>query len=348
MSKDRLTMTEIRGTPRACGRAYGEAFETPILGFCKMELQPDARKIRYAKKCWPHVLKHAPASAEMIRGIAEGARLSLDHAILLTLHEEIFHAPHCTAFIATGDATREGKTIVAQNWDWNPQLYPWAGLLRLRTKGAPRAALYHYPGLWACAGVNDRGLSLMWTGGGYLPKVAPIVGVPTYVLIAEIMRRATVEEAVAYLTALPIAGCFLFFLGDASGAAAVVEGAAGKMSVDRSGSLMVRANHYACREIVACSRQHKNLKTKNATTAYRSSRMDKLTSNHRGRITPKVARAILTDRGGSWPWLHQFPRADQADLGGITVDSLFAVCEERVLWTCRGGRIPGPWQSLSA
>lgn len=347
MPRDRLAVTEIRGTPRSAGRAYGEAFETLILGFCKMELRPDARKIAYAKKCWPHVQRHAPASAEMIRGIAEGAHLSLEHALLVTLHEEIYHEPHCTAFIAAGDATRDGKTIVAQNWDWNPQLYPWAGLLRLRVEGAPRAALYHYPGLWACAGVNEHGLSLMWTGGGYLPKVPPIVGVPTYVLIAEIMRRRSVEEATAYLAKVPIAGCFLFFLGDATGATAIVEGAAGRQVVDRAGPLMFRANHYTCPAIIACSNQQANLKGKNVTTGFRYDRMGQLTRKHRGWFSPALARKILTDRGPRHPWLHQFPKGTEPELGGITVDSLFAVCEDRVLWTARGGRVPGPWQSLT-
>jgi hypothetical protein len=31
----------------------------------------------------------------------------------------------------------------------------------------------------------------------------------------------------------------------------------------------------------------------------------------------------------------------------MTLDSLIAVCQERVLSTCRGGRKPGPWQHLT-
>lgn len=91
---------------------------------------------------------------------------------------EIVHQPHCTALAAAGTATH-GTTIIAQNWDWAPQLYPWAGLLRLALRGSPRVVTYHYPGLWACAGINEHGLALMWTGGGYFPLVPPVVGLPT-------------------------------------------------------------------------------------------------------------------------------------------------------------------------
>jgi hypothetical protein len=328
------------------------------MGFCRQEVVPDPKRLAYARRCWPHVRRTSPTAAEFLRGEAQGARLDLDTVVLLSLHEEIVHQPHCTAFIATGKATRGGKTIVAQNWDWRPNLYPWAGLLRLELSGMPRAALYHYPGLWACAGVNDAGLSLMWTGGGYLPKVPPIVGVPTYVLIAEIMTRRSVDDAIAYLESLTPAGCFLFFLGDASGAAAIVEGAAGRIVFDRSAELMHRANHYTCPEIVRCSNQQRLAATKREkkkrpslqrhTTVERYARMGAVTQRHCGQLTATTAKSILTERHGPWPWLHQFPASrDKITMNGMTIDSLFAVCEDRTLHTCRGGREPGPWQSVT-
>lgn len=343
-----LKITDIHGTARACGEAYGEAFEPLIMGFCKQEIAPDVQKVRYARACWKHIQKHAPVSAEFLQGEARGAHLALDHAVLLSLHEEIYHEPHCTAFVSSRHASRAGKTIAAMNWDWGTNLYPWPGLLRLSIKGSPRAALYHYPGLWACAGVNDAGLALTWTGGGYLPKVAPVVGVPTYVLIAEVMRRRSVDEALAYLKPIKIAGCFLFFLADATGAVAIVEGAAGKMVVDRSDAVMLRGNHYTCPAIVKCSKQSKKIDRKTTTTMQRYGRMTQLVEKYRGAIDAATAKKMLTDRGSPWPWVHQFPaERDAVKIAGMTIDSLFAVCEDRTLWTCRGGRVPGPWQSLT-
>ncbi len=301
---DTLAVTTIKGTALKAGQAYGEAFATLIMGFCKQELRPDTERLAYARACWKHTLKYAPQSAQFIKGMAQGANLSLDHAHLVTLHEEVYHQPHCTAFAATGSATRASKTIVAQNWDWAPNLYPWAGLLKLSVSDSPRTATYHYPGLWASAGINEHGLSLMWTGGGYLPKVAPLIGVPTYVLIAEVLRRATVDEAIAYLASVPIAGCFLFHLGDAQGNIAVVEGAAGKQTIDRSGDILFRANHYTCRDIMLCANQSDPLPTTNATTVFRYRRMKALMDQHAGKITPSITKSILTDRHGPWPWIH--------------------------------------------
>ena len=345
MNNNRLEITHIAGTPRACGQAYGERFEPLIMGFLRSQMAPDKKRLAFARRCWPYVENSAPNAAALLRGMAEASHLSLEHLLLLTLHEEFVHLPHCTAFAATGGATRGGKTIVAQNWDWSTSLYPWPGLLRLSIKGKPAAALYHYPGLWACAGVNDAGLALMWTGSGYFPKVPPVVGVPTYVLIAEILLRKSTDQAVAYLKGVRHAGSFIFFLADAGGNTAVVEAVPGKIAVQQSCSAITRANHYMCPEVVRCSKQqlkrgHGSLK--------KHGRMNDLVEASKGRINIAITKRILTDRVTTWPGLNQFPGGKEAvTLNGMTIDSLFAVCNDRVLWTCRGGREPGPWQNIS-
>ena len=90
----------------------------------------------------------------------------------VTVPEEFVHTKHCTAFAAS----RDDRTVVAMNWDWSTHKYPWAGLLKLNMTGSPRMVTYHYPGLWAGAGVNEHGMALMWTGAGYYPPIAPAVG----------------------------------------------------------------------------------------------------------------------------------------------------------------------------
>lgn len=325
-----------------CGVAYGQAFEPQIMGFCRMELEPDRKRLGYARRCWQHVEKDAPASARFMKGMAKGAHLSLEHVTLLALHEEIVHTKHCSAFAAS----RGDCPIVAMNWDWSTPKYPWAGLLKLKMTGSPRMVTYHYPGLWAGAGVNEHGVALMWTGSGYFPQIQPVVGLPTYVIIAEILRRKTVRQAISYVERVKQAGAFIFFVGDAAGDTAVIEAIPGRVDHVR-GDALSRANHYMCDAIVAGSRQ--KLTRKDAvSTRYRGRRMEALMKKYAGRITPAAARKILTDRDGPWPWIHQFPGgARQHELADMTIDSLFADCRERVLHTCRGGRVPGKWQTVA-
>src|SRR5204862_1819816 len=139
-----------------------------------------------ASQCWKQLKRWEKPVVEFIRGMAEGSKLSVEQLTLLLLHEEIYHTKPCTAIGATHDGTKDGNAIIGQNWDWNASLYSWSGITRLNARGIPNAVLYSYPGLWASAGINKHGLSLVWTGAGYLPKIKPIIGIPTYALIAGI------------------------------------------------------------------------------------------------------------------------------------------------------------------
>ncbi|HTL51595.1 MAG TPA: C45 family peptidase, partial [Planctomycetota bacterium] len=346
---NKLNLVSLKGTLAQCGEDYGEQFEPLMMGFCKQELKPDRRKLAYARRCWPAIQASAPKSAQFIQGLARGAHLSLEHVILLSVHEEVYHQQHCTAFAACQAATKSGRTIIGQNWDWSPALYPWAGLVRIAARGEPAVAAYHYPGLWCSAGVNAEGLALVWTGAGYRPAVQPKVGVPTYVLIAEILRRKNVPEALAWLSRVNLAGAFIFFLGDAAGNIAVAEGMPGKLVIDQSKDVLTRGNHYACPAIIRASKQPNKDPLLSADKCERDQRMHRLLIKHRGKITLDLGKSFLLDRTGNKQWLHQYPHGPLGhELGGLTIDSILVECESRKLWTCRGGRVPGPWQCVTA
>lgn len=346
MPRPKLPVHRFKGTATKVGEAYGEAFETQIMGFIYQELKPDKKRLAYAARCWKHVQKSAPASARFMKGMARGAKLSIEHITLLTLHEEIYHEPHCTGFSAAGDATRDGKTYVGMNWDWNTNLHPWAQLLRLDIKGDPRVATYAFPGLWTGAGVNEHGMAFMWTGSGYTPPLHGIVGVPTYVLIAEILRRKTVPAVIRYLQSVTNAGAFIFFIGDASGRIALIEGVPGGIEVVEHSTTLSRANHYECKDTIRCAKQ-KPTRRKGWTSPRRAERMAEMMTENEGRISVAAAKRILHDRTDPWPYVHQIPSGPtEHELRVMTIDSLFAVCEDRVLWTSRGGRQPGPWQCV--
>jgi predicted choloylglycine hydrolase len=354
MNRQKLSVSVIEGDAESCGFAYGRLLEPQILGFIAQEIKPAAELMGYARQCWRWVQRQAPRSAQVMRGLADGAALSIEQVVLLTLHEELVHLRaaqadgHCTGYVLSGSGTRDGRTLVGQNWDWSAALFPWAGLLRWRQRGAPASVLYHYPGLWSCAGVNDAGLALMWTGSGYLPPVAPRAGVPTYVLIAELLRCRTVEQALDRLGQLRQAGCFIFMLGDAAGRTAVVEGLNGRMAVQRDAAVCSRGNHYQDPGITRGAKQAIPTR-RGVTTGYRTARMAQLVAKQTGRCTPRSARQMLLDRDGPGPWIHQFPPdIDRPPSPAMTIDSMLAVCQDRALWTCRGGREPGPWQKLVA
>jgi hypothetical protein len=329
----RHSVAELSGSPSVCGREYGASQAESIRAFLALTVAPDKRRLAYAARCWRVLAGWKRPVVEFVRGMAAGAGLSLEEATLLLLHEEICHLPHCTAFGATGAAS-QGGPILAQNWDWDHSLYPWASLVRLRSDSAPATLTYAYPGLWASAGMNEHGLALVWTGAGYFPRLRPRDGVTTYALSAGVLACGSTGEAVALLERTQNAGAFIFFVGDAAGDVRVVEGVPGKVEVECCRGLVSRANHYELEPIIRMARQRVPPATLRANTRSRGRRMRALLDEHRGPIGRRAAEVILSDHGVQ-PGLDicQHPVPGRR---GLTLDSFYALPARRELWIARG------------
>ncbi len=330
----KLPMLELTGTARSCGRKYGALQAEMMAGFMELEGLVGGKHRQLAAHCWREIMNWQPAIAEFMRGVAEGCERSVEEIALLSLHEEVVHSTHCTAFGAAGDATNGRGAIIGQNWDWSPRLYPWSSLLKMKTDTAPAALSYAYPGLWACAGLNEHGLSLVWTGSGYYPNVPPKVGIPTYALIAAILQQKDCGDAIRLLKRTKNAGCFIFFLADADGDVNVVEGWPESVYVSRCESVIGRANHYLSDEARRSVDQQVPMASIENNTVSRCNRVMELLELHKGRIDGATAQAILRDHGvkrGLDICQHPTPGRES-----ITLDSFYLLPAKRELWLARG------------
>lgn len=322
---------DIRGSAYFCGKAYGEAQAEAIAGFLNHQLSPAVQWRRYAKNCWDRLRSWNDVIVELIQGIADGTGRPVEEIVLALLHEEIGHAKACTAFGATGSATAEGMAIIGQNWDWNPMLYLWPHLLRLTTDAMPATLTYAFPGLWAAAGMNENGLSLVWTSSGMFPWVRPIVGIPTYALIAGILTCDTVDEAIGLLRRTCNAGCFLFFLADAGGQVCVVEGVPGQTFVVPCTDVISRANYYDTPQACKLAAQQVPRGSYKNNNRCRARRMADLLRLHAGGIDPATAEIILCDHEGG-----RGKTICQHEHHGITLDSFYLLPARRELRIARG------------
>jgi hypothetical protein len=328
------TITTLSGSPRACGRAYGHQQAEAIEAFLHMEVAPSPQRRRYAARCWELVQRWDRSIAEFTRGMAAGAGIDVADATLLLAHEEIVHIKHCTGIGATRAGTHDGHPIVGQTWDWSPILYPWSSLTRLAMDDAPRALLYSFPGLWASAGINEHGLSLVWTGAAYSPIVRSAVGIPTYALIAAILARRTCAEALDLLRRTTNAGSFIFFLADATGEVVVVEGLPRRIEVTRCEDVISRANHYETARMVRLSGQDFTKGPRHFNSPDRAARMAALARRHAGAITRHHIEAFLRDRRGA-PG-RRICSLPSPTARWIAVDSFYCLPDRRELWIARG------------
>ncbi|MFJ5264905.1 C45 family autoproteolytic acyltransferase/hydrolase [Streptomyces sp. NPDC088387] len=193
-----------------------------------------------------------PALAEEIRGLADGAGITQDEALLLQVRREILgyrstrRRPEgdCTTYarVAAGD-----HTTLAQTVDLNGDLDDQTGFLSIRRDGSPRDVLMlSFGGLLGYLGMNSDGLAVginLVLGGRWRP------GIPPYLAVRHVLDSAgSVDEALGVLEGLRFASSRSLMLCDERGAA-YVEFMDGRMRVVRD-STLVHTNHFLHPEFV--------------------------------------------------------------------------------------------------
>jgi isopenicillin-N N-acyltransferase-like protein len=253
-------LTVISGKPRERGRQYGQKFKDAIRGFLDREIYQAFKKytpeeaLRYAGACGKKIRAYSSSLGEELEGMAEGSGLRAEEVILITLHEELYHkgvlpaVDHCTAFAAGPPDTQDGNTYVGQTWDWMTSVYGLSSMLLWKRPEGPSLLAYAYPGLWVGAGLNSAGISLCWTSGGGMGIAGPRVGIPAYVLIAQMLYQPTLKGAIEEARRAGHAGWFTFVLADGEGNLANVEGTPERLVVESGRGAMARVG-YGSREM---------------------------------------------------------------------------------------------------
>lgn len=188
-----------------------------------------------------------PDLAEEITGLAEGAGIGREQALLLQLRREIMgyskipSAGDCTTYARSGVAAG-GNPVLAQTVDLNGDLDDHISVLDIAGTGSSprRVLMLSFAGLLGYLGVNSDGLAVglnLVIGGEWRP------GVPPYLAIRHVLDTAgCVDEAVEVLRGLPLASSRSFMLCDAA-KSAYVETHGDRLEVVEAPE-PVHTNHY--------------------------------------------------------------------------------------------------------
>ena len=143
-----------------------------------------------------------------IDGLAAGAGISQDEALLLQLRREIMGFQRiptlgdCTTYARVGDQPGTG-TVLAQTVDLNGNLDEVLNVLRTGTKAGHQSLVLSFGGLLGYLGLNSNGLAIginLVLGGRWGP------GIPPYLLIRHLLdTTGSVAEALAVLPSLNVA-----------------------------------------------------------------------------------------------------------------------------------------------
>jgi isopenicillin-N N-acyltransferase-like protein len=172
----------------------------------------NSHSIKIVEKYETLIANHFPEVLQETRGIADGAQIEYQTALLILLFWEvrdtISSTSHdCTSFVAAGDATANGQPIAAQNSDWPMYMKDKniGQVFQVSSKGNYKfigRGLAGNLGRPSVIGFNEKGLSFVGSGihqlhgaeFGFPPLIATRIGLE---------RCSSVREFIELLEKIP-------------------------------------------------------------------------------------------------------------------------------------------------
>ena len=200
---NRYREIEVAGPPREMGRQIGEAAGEEIRGFCDVAMSLVNKTVRVSKTAADGIVANAlqcaeqysPDMVEELRGMAEASRVTVEEIMLLQVRNQL--QPDldaaCTSLALAEGRGRRASGLVAQNWDNDPDLYPFTIVLTRRPVGKPACMTITQAGLIAYIGFNEAGIGLCLNT---LPAPSRCLGVPHYFTVRGIYEADSLDGAV--------------------------------------------------------------------------------------------------------------------------------------------------------
>jgi len=286
---------EVSGSGYAMGFQYGEQAGDLIRKYlCWIEKEtklPRQQLCRNAQIFLGYIKKLNPVYIEEIRGLADGAKLSFDEALLCQARAEAayMNTDGCSAFALAGEATADGNPLAGQNQDLPPEYADVATLLHLTPNdGRPRALIFTFAGQLGYSGMNQHGVAL-FANALYDYKWQP--GLPKYFLKRAVLEQSTVGDALKLVKAHPVCSANNLVLADR-------HGTVGDIEVRPEGTAELMGDHPQCRVHTNhhLTPDFAHLETFSlADSGPRLDRLNELIHRHWGTITVDTMKEILAD-----------------------------------------------------
>lgn len=300
----KIRYIKVKGTSEERGQIIGKRLRDNILTLLKSQEEADKHKdglalhdwLPHAKTLLPFISEYAPNTFAEMKGIAKGAGLPFDDILLLACVYEKwmnYHTPeHCTGFAAMGKATKNGDLICGQNND--EVFHTWAAgqldtVIHHMDDSGLESLIYTHPGIPAYMGMNSAGLCVLWMtidNGEHAP------GVPSNVLVRELLCHKTLDSALAYLKDIPRAVPNNFLLARQTEGICNIECSPTDFHPVYSKTSLGHANHILD-EKMSVNDLRKNLPEH--TTFPRYDAMAAWLKTHNGLIDIASAKQILSD-----------------------------------------------------
>lgn len=315
-------LIEVSGAPFERGRQYGsQAAERISNGVSHYAVQlkslglgwPEIRAL--VTDYLPVIERFDAGYVEEMRGIAEGAGVPFEEIALLNARTEILKLASrpdlraklaavedpdgCTGLVALPGATRDGRLIHAQNWDWKAECAETAVVLRIRRDDGPDILTFTEAGGLARCGLNGAGIAIT---ANYLESDRDYtqIGVPLALIRRKVLEQEHVALAMRAVYATPKSPSNNMIVSHCGGVAIDFECAPDEtFQVHPQNGLLVHANHW--QSPVALSKLKDTGIESTPDSLYRDLRVRDILTPQIGAITTDAVKAALFDDFAT-PW----------------------------------------------
>jgi isopenicillin-N N-acyltransferase like protein len=286
-----IELVRVEGTHRQVGVQIGTATAAVVRRHADAV---DAGRLAQAVAYRDATAAELPWLVEELDGVAEGAGAD-PLAVFAASIEEIWAdaavpAGRCSDLVGCGPATADGHVWVAHCNDLEPECEEELVALEWRVAGDPVSFTIGI-GPWISVGFNSAGLALT---GNELSPSDDRVGIPRLLLVRDILRRRTLEQAVLAAFHPRRASSYNNLLSHRDGGVVSVEGSATDAELLRpEGGTLAHTNHYTS------ARMSRYERDPGSTAGSRARQRSACAWLERRPITPGLLREALSDHTGA-------------------------------------------------
>lgn len=258
--------------------------------------QPEQREI--ALRFSNAVSGYSPDIHATLRGMAEGADVSLERIILLNARTEILYSQDrlteqdgaCTTGAVLSERSSTRHTYVLQNWDWRDNLTEQTFLLGTEDEEGFRTLTLTEAGMLAKSGLNSSGIGLA-VNLLASNRVGAKDGIPFHIIARKVLESRIPSHALQATLDNQRSSAGNLVLGFAGGEAVDIELVPDDFTVEHpQQGMLTHANHFRNRRDWSDT-----FGPRSALSAIRDERMFRLLDNSGTTITPSQMVATLRD-----------------------------------------------------
>jgi predicted choloylglycine hydrolase len=289
-----------KGSHRELGRQHGEQAAAHIRGH--IDLMCAAQKLsreqlnRKAARFEPMFQRYCPHLLDEMKGLAEGARITVPEAMACSTRGELGNAKEegCTAYAIGRGQSASHEIIAGQNSDIDQSIPPLAYVLHLQPKDKPEVLIWTFGGMIGYHGINSAGVGHFANalGGGPGSRFA----MPHYPVKRMILETSSLDQAVDLLRRIPLASNGNYVMCDGRGNILDVEATTAGPEVihDRGAGFVAHTNHFVCSRYA----RKENFDQSWKDSFPRMQRIQDLIQSRQGAVRVEDIQTFLRDHNG--------------------------------------------------